>query len=121
MAKPSEQARLQHALSGRDGGAVEVRAGEKGEHAFLYVTGPDFTGDVSAQLLRGDRYPHGECLVTFFGTPGVDIRIGDTKRPTLWFGRSAIHLPWAELLKVADFLQLDIPQPALPAGQEVPR
>lgn len=119
MAKPSEQARLQRSLSGR--GAIEVRAGEKGEHAFLYITGTEITGDVCAQLLRGDRYPHGERLVTFIGTPGVDIRVGDTEQPRLWFGKSAIQLPWPELLKVADFLQLDIPQPALPAGQEVPR
>lgn len=121
MAKPSEQARLQRSLTDGTSGTIEVRVGETGEHAFLYVSGPDSVGDVYAQLMRGDQYPHGECLVTFFGTPGVDIRIGDTERPTLWFGRSAIHLPWAELLKVADFLQLDIPQPALPAGQEVPR
>ena len=100
---------------------LEVFAGAKGASAFLYITGPDVTGDVYAELLRGERYPFGECLATFFGTPGVDIRIGETESPTLWFGRSAIRLPWAELLKVADFLHLDIPLPELPADQGVPR
>lgn len=39
----------------------------------------------------------------------------------LWIGSTCFRLKWADLLKVADFLQLDIPQPELPAGQEVPR
>lgn len=39
----------------------------------------------------------------------------------VWFDMAKLSLEWHSLLRVADFLHLDIPQPELPAGQEVPR
>jgi hypothetical protein len=42
------------------------------------------------------------------------------KRVDLWIGSTTFELPWLELLKVADFLRLDIELPHPPEGTLVP-
>ncbi|KLD65450.1 hypothetical protein [Dyella japonica] len=39
----------------------------------------------------------------------------DPSLDMIWFGEACVALPWPDLLKVADFLRLDIPQTVLPA------
>lgn len=41
-------------------------------------------------------------------------------RVDLWIGSTSFELPWLELLKVADFLRLDIELPHPPEGTLVP-
>lgn len=54
------------------------------------------------------------CTVFEAGQARVDA---EDQPPSLWLDRTNIELPWAELLKVADFLLLEIPTPA---GTQVP-
>lgn len=49
-----------------------------------------------------------------------EVRVAP-KADGIWFKRALLSLDWHDLLRVADFLHLDIPQPQLPAGQKVPR
>ncbi|MEV8518629.1 hypothetical protein ABZR86_02415 [Dyella marensis] len=72
---------------------------------------------VGASLCLG-RWPNGPKLA-FFCAPRHRVRIDDYRSP--WIGYASVDLAWNELIRFADFFHLDIPQPELPAGQEVPR
>jgi len=73
--------------------------------------------DVSGSFHLG-AWPEGKRFA-FFRAPIDRVRIDDDL--SVWFGSTNVEMPWAELIKLAHFLHLDIPQPELPAGQEVPR
>jgi hypothetical protein len=69
--------------------------------------------------LHMDEHPlDGELL--FCASARDKVRVPRSAK-AIWLGDTAISLAWNELLQVADFLHLDIPQPELPAGQVVPR
>jgi hypothetical protein len=73
----------------------------------------------------GEAYPSGQALAnTIFelGEARVStarISTTDGEQPTLWLGRTVYYLPWLELLRVADFLHIDIPLPHPPEGTAV--
>jgi hypothetical protein len=70
-------------------------------------------------VLQG-KYPHGETLVFVIGERSDPPRISTKSDvPCLWSGQACFELPWLELLKVADFLKLQIALPHEP-GQQVP-
>ena len=82
-------------------------------HLATYSQGRRINGSV----YFGKRAIDGQ--IVFFSCDREAVRIGPNN--SLWFDGTNVELPWASFLKVADFLLLDIPQPKLPAGQEVPR
>ena len=62
----------------------------------------------------------GSPRVAFFIAYNGNVRVAKEANG-IWFERAMLSLDWHDLLRVAYFLHLDIPQPELPAGQEVPR
>ena len=58
--------------------------------------------------------------LAFFIAYDGEVRVA-SEAEGIWFKRALLSLEWHDLLRVADFLHLDIPQPELPTGQEVPR
>ncbi len=81
--------------------------------------GPPHHDAVSASLLSRPE----ELQTVFHVFAGADlsqVRVAEDV-DGVWFGRTHFALAWPDLLKVADFLHLDIPQPKLPEGQEIPR
>jgi hypothetical protein len=76
-------------------------------------------GMYCASLVRGE-WPGGNTIVqTVFSLDDDHVYVDDEKPPKLWMRGTAYRLPWAELLKVADFLKLDIPLPPPAEGTEV--
>ncbi len=70
-----------------------------------------------AQLMAGP-WPSGE-VVLFVTADHVRVGMELKKPESIWFGSTSIRLPWLELVKVADFLNLNIPLP-VPLGEQVP-
>lgn len=63
------------------------------------------------------EWPSGKVLLSHtFEVGRVDAEPDSV--PTLWLGDTCYRMPWLELLKVADFLRLEIPLP-VPLGQQV--
>ncbi|MGO4700253.1 hypothetical protein [Dyella sp. 2RAB6] len=78
----------------------------------------DTSVTTTAALYHGG-YPNGERVALFIGDKGR-VRVSKDA-DGIWFNQGVVNLDWHSLLRVADFLHLDIPQPELPAGREVPR
>lgn len=63
--------------------------------------------------LHAGEYPSGQriAFASFERTAVlVTLHPGDGS-PSLWFGNLSPDIAWLEMLRVADFLQLDIPMP----------
>ena len=54
-----------------------------------------------------------------FNTGTCWVELAADGPPVLHIGGTAYYLPWLDLLKVADFLRLDIPLPHPPEGTAV--
>lgn len=66
--------------------------------------------------LRTDTYPNGS-RISFTTVPKEDAHVAADIG--VWFGSTLITMPWLDVVKVADFLRLDIPLPH-PLGEQVP-
>lgn len=84
---------------------------------FLSII-PGLDEEVSLSLTLGSWT--GGTKIAFCVAKRSDVWVDDDLKG-IWFGSTNVRLGWHELRQVADFLHLDIPQPELPAGQEVPR
>lgn len=89
------------------------------EGVTLMVNEPT-TYSVTGALWAGD-YLDGKLIACFICKPHeCSVSHGPAMQPDgIWFAGLSIDLPWLELLKVADFLKLDIPLP-VPLGEQVP-
>lgn len=70
------------------------------------------------------EYPSGKSITfTVFDAAGLcgrmRVLVPEEGAPCLWVSHTCFELPWLELLKVADFLRLDIPL-SIPPGEQVP-
>jgi hypothetical protein len=76
--------------------------------------------EITASIFLGE-FPTGKPLsfTTVFGDATARVEVPASAPPCLWFGHTSVELPWLELLKVADFLRLDIPL-SIPPGEQVP-
>ncbi len=80
------------------------------------VVSDELGGSMHASIFRG-QWPRGEQLV------GIVFELRQAHVATaddidgLWLGRTKVTLPWIELLKVADYLQLPIDVPE--SGEQV--
>lgn len=72
----------------------------------------------SAVVLLG-AWPGGKQLAMTAFDAGVARVDTNYQPPSLWLGKTNIEVPWLELLKVADFLHIDIPLPHPPEGTAV--
>jgi hypothetical protein len=82
----------------------------------LYIL--DLGCDRLTSSIHVGEWPTGNsinCTVFSRSEARVDVD-DDDGGVTLWFGSTTYKLPWLELLKVADFLQIDIPLQHPPEG-----
>jgi hypothetical protein len=73
---------------------------------------PQTPGYVDVSLHAGE-YPSGK-RIAFVTVKRADVRVSldpSDASPSLWFGSLSPDIAWLEMLRVADFLQLDIPMP----------
>lgn len=66
-------------------------------------------GRFAAQMFKG-QWPAGDTLAGIvFDLVDAHIHPDDPKIDGIWLGHTKVYMPWLELLKVADYLQLPIP------------
>ncbi|MGC1550344.1 MAG: hypothetical protein WA777_17630 [Rhodanobacter sp.] len=88
---------------------IIIQTAVPGIQLYLKVYNESIRAELVAMLWSGE-FPYGRKLMLSVSA-AKDARIDTTGRsPDLWLGSVNFDdLPWLELLKVADFLKLDIP------------